>query len=145
MESRETVTKSADDTLKLGGELASSLSRGDIVGFVGALGAGKTVLIKGICGGLGYNGIVTSPTFNLINIYSGEVEIYHFDCYRLDGVTDLADIGYEEYFFGGKGICLVEWADRIPGALPEDTTIIDIEIISDHKRKIRIIPSAQFL
>jgi tRNA threonylcarbamoyladenosine biosynthesis protein TsaE len=138
MKKRSLVTRSAEETSACGVALAATLSPGAVVGLVGPLGAGKTVMIKGMCRGLEYDGIVTSPTFSLINIYGGQVEIYHFDCYRLDGVRDLEDIGYEEYFFGEKGICLIEWADRVADALPDDIVIVQLEILAENERKITI-------
>jgi tRNA threonylcarbamoyladenosine biosynthesis protein TsaE len=138
MDKRSLVTRSAEETSAFGVALAATLSPGAVVGLVGPLGAGKTVMIKGMCRGLEYDGIVTSPTFSLINIYSGQVEIYHFDCYRLNGVHDLEDIGYDEYFFGEKGICLIEWADRVAEALPVDIVIVRLEILSENERKVTI-------
>ena len=142
MDKRSLVTRSAEETSALGVALATTLSHGAVVGLIGPLGAGKTVMIKGICRGLEYEGIVTSPTFSLINIYRGEVEIYHFDCYRLSGLHDLEDIGYEEYFFAEKGICLIEWADRVADALPDDIIIVRLEILGENERKITIGPLA---
>ncbi len=118
--------------------MGATLSPGTVVGFVGSLGAGKTVMIKGMCKGLGYDGNVTSPTFSLMNIYSGRVKIYHFDCYRLDGIADLDDIGYEEYFYSDRGVCLVEWADRVTDALPANATIVSLEILGENERKITV-------
>ena len=132
------VSRSAEETFAYGAALAATLSPGTVVGLIGSLGAGKTVMIKGMCLGLGYDGIVTSPTFSLINIYSGKAEIYHFDCYRLDGVGDLEDLGYEEFFFSGRGICLVEWADRVADALPDDIVVIRLDIVAENERKITI-------
>ncbi|MBU1318025.1 MAG: tRNA (adenosine(37)-N6)-threonylcarbamoyltransferase complex ATPase subunit type 1 TsaE [candidate division Zixibacteria bacterium] len=130
------VTSSPSETVKLGERLAKELAGGLVVGLVGELGAGKTVLIRGICRGLGYNGIVSSPTFSLMNIYSGDVQIYHFDWYRLDGPSDLDDLGFEEYASSKKGICLIEWADRISQAIPPEAILIHLEILSDHERRI---------
>jgi tRNA threonylcarbamoyladenosine biosynthesis protein TsaE len=138
MDKRSLVTRSAEETSACGVALAATLSPGAVVGLVGPLGAGKTVMIKGMCRGLEYDGIVTSPTFSLLNIYSGPIEIYHFDCYRLCGVQDLEDIGYEEYFFGEKGVCLIEWADRVADALPDDTIIARLEVLGENERKITI-------
>lgn len=130
------ITASPSETEKLGEILARDLVRGSVIGFVGELGAGKTVLIRGICRGLGYSGIVNSPTFSLMNIYSGDMEIYHYDWYRLDGTSDLDDLGFEEYASSERGICLIEWADRISEAIPKDAVLIHLEILTDHQRRI---------
>jgi len=138
MHDKIVVTTSSEETWRIGRELADSLKKGDVVALVGLLGAGKTVMVKGICDGLGYSGVVSSPTFNLINVYSGKSEIYHFDCYRLESVSELEDIGYEEYFYSGNGISLVEWADKVKTAIPEDAVHIELEIVSEFERSIRI-------
>jgi len=138
MHEKIVVTTSSEETWRIGRELADSLKKGDVVALAGLLGAGKTVMVKGICDGLGYSGVVSSPTFNLINVYSGKSEIYHFDCYRLESVSELEDIGYEEYFYSGNGISLVEWADKVKTAIPEDAVHIELEIVSEFERSIRI-------
>ncbi len=132
------LSHSASSTLRYGKEVAQRLEVGRVVGLIGPLGAGKTVMIKGMCKALGYDGIVTSPSFSLINIYSGRIMLYHFDCYRLEGIHDLEDIGYEEYFYSNDGICLVEWADRVEDALPKNATLIHLEIVSENERRITI-------
>lgn len=130
------VTDSPEETMNFGENLAADLAPGATVGLIGELGAGKTVLIRGMCRGLGYDGIVNSPTFNLLNIYSGDLEIYHFDWYRLEGHSDLDDLGFEEYVSNERGICLIEWADRISSALPTDVVLLYLDIVSDYKRRI---------
>ncbi|AEG14163.1 Uncharacterized protein family UPF0079, ATPase [Desulfofundulus kuznetsovii DSM 6115] len=110
-------TRSAGETEEFGRLLASVLLPGDVLCLHGDLGAGKTVLARGIARGLGITGPVTSPTFTLINEYSGRLPLYHMDAYRLDGPGDMADLGYEEYFYG-DGVTLVEWAGRIEEVLP---------------------------
>ncbi len=133
----EIVTESPERTESIGERLAALLKQGDIVGLSGELGAGKTVMVKGICRGLRYDGIVTSPTFSLINVYPGQPEIYHFDFYRLETLADLADLGYEEYFYSDRGISLVEWADRVPEAMSDAVVSIYMEIVSEQSRRIR--------
>ncbi len=132
------VSESPEKTVSIGENLAKSLKAGNIVGLSGELGAGKTVMVKGICKGLGYDGAVTSPTYNLINVYSGQPEIFHFDFYRLETLADLVDLGYEDYFYSDRGISLVEWADRVPEAMSDAVISIEMEIVSERKRRIRI-------
>jgi len=130
-------TKSAGETIALGEALGKKLLPGAVVALNGGLGAGKTYLSKGIARGLGFPGEVKSPTFTLINIYEGRVPVYHFDCYRLKNNADLENIGYEEYFFG-KGVTLVEWAEKIAGLLPENSVYIDIKTIGGNLREFSV-------
>ncbi|MBC8183903.1 tRNA (adenosine(37)-N6)-threonylcarbamoyltransferase complex ATPase subunit type 1 TsaE [candidate division KSB1 bacterium] len=113
------ITNNENETIKLGELLSQSLRPGDIIGFFGNLGSGKTHIIKGICSGLNCANQVSSPTFTLINEYRGKYPVYHFDFYRIDSEIEIYDLGYEEYFYG-SGICLVEWAERVASFLPTE-------------------------
>ncbi len=126
-ESVEIYLNSSEETLKLGEIIGKSLNPGSIIALVGDLGAGKTVLVKGIAKGLGLAEEPNSPTFVIMNYYEGDIPLYHFDLYRLSDEDELIGIGYDEYFFG-NGVCAVEWADRIPGIFPEHAIKIDIKI-----------------
>lgn len=134
------LSQSSKQTMNLGRLLARQLLAGDILAFFGELGAGKTCFIKGICQGLGVpeNVYITSPTFVIINRYIGRLPIYHFDFYRLSCLEEIIDLGYEEFFFG-KGICLIEWADRAENLLPDDYFKISMHHISPKERKIEIL------
>ena len=99
--------------------LGKLLKAGDILCLNGDLGAGKTTLSKYIGLGLGVEDYITSPTFNLIKEYKGRLTMYHFDVYRLEGVDDLYDLGFDEYFYG-NGVCIIEWANKIQEILPEE-------------------------
>lgn len=129
------------ETFAWGERLAAYLSPGDVIGFFGELGSGKTKTIQGICSGLECQDIVTSPTFTLINEYAGKYPIYHFDLYRIDFEQELFALGYEEYFYG-DGICLIEWAERIASLLPPDRLEIYLEGFfhpgKENQRKIAI-------
>ena len=137
------TTGSPEETQALGGAIAHTLKRGGCVAFVAPLGGGKTCLVQGICAALGVTEHVTSPTFILVNEYSGAADdgkplpIYHFDLYRLGGGDDLVDIGWDDYV-GGDGICLVEWADRAPGRMPEETLWVDIQAPAETERVITL-------
>lgn len=126
-ESVEIYLNSSEETLKLGEIIGKSLNPGSIIALVGDLGAGKTVLVKGIAKGLGLEEEPNSPTFVIMNYYEGDIPLYHFDLYRLSDEDELVGIGYDEYFFG-SGVCAVEWADRVPDIFPEHTIKIDIKI-----------------
>ena len=120
----ELCTASAEETKRFGSVLAAALRPGDLVALNGELGAGKTCLIQGIADGLGVNDVVNSPTFMLLNIFAGrdaaggELNVYHFDLYRLALCDELEDIGAVEFFHDPQGVSLVEWAERMPEMLP---------------------------
>lgn len=109
-----------------------------VVAVSGALGSGKTVLIQGICQGLGVKQLVTSPSFIIINEYPGEnFWVYHFDLYRLKNVQELINLGYEEYFYG-NGVCLIEWAEKAQELLPDNRIEVNLKILSESQREILI-------
>jgi tRNA threonylcarbamoyladenosine biosynthesis protein TsaE len=116
-----------EDTIKLGEALGRLLKPGDIVALKGELGAGKTVLVKGIARGLDIKEEPNSPTFVIMNAYEGRVPLYHFDLYRVSGKAELEGIGYEDYFFS-NGVTVVEWADRAEEIFPQSTIEIEIKI-----------------
>ena len=136
------TTHSAAQTQALGAELGLGLAHGELIAFRGDLGSGKTCMIQGICEALEVDDYVTSPTFMLINEYAGrlngkELPVYHFDLYRLRGAGELEDLGAEEYFYG-RGVCLVEWAERADGLLPAGCREVWMEYVGDDERKITL-------
>ena len=134
----EFISNSAEETLAIASNFAKTLSRGDIVLLDGDLGAGKTVFVKGVANAFSNGKVVAvSPTFVIVNVYDTDPEIYHFDLYRINDVSELDAIGAEEYFYG-DGISFVEWPERADGMFPSSAIKIYIEKIDDTKRKIRI-------
>ncbi|MCU0651160.1 MAG: tRNA (adenosine(37)-N6)-threonylcarbamoyltransferase complex ATPase subunit type 1 TsaE [Candidatus Omnitrophica bacterium] len=132
------ISNSAGHTLQLGARIGRSLNKGDIVCLIGDLGSGKTVFAKGIARGLGIdNADVVSPTFILMRQYDGRLAMYHFDLYRLEDVSQISDLGYEEYFFGG-GVAVVEWADKLGGLSPKACLRVELKVSGKQKREIRI-------
>lgn len=127
----ETITHSAAETEAAGRAFAAALHSGDVVACFGDLGVGKTAFTRGVAAGLGCQGRVTSPTFTIVNEYDGPIPLFHFDMYRLSGEDDLFDIGWEDYL-ERQGVCLVEWSERIAGALPPETIRVDIRRHPDH-------------
>ena len=107
------VSNSIEETEAFGVRAASAASPGHIFALRGDLGAGKTAFVRGLGRGLGLESRVHSPTYSLINIYSGgRVPLYHLDLYRLDSPDQVLHAGLEEYLSGAEGIAVVEWAER---------------------------------
>lgn len=122
-------------------EIIAAIGNNRIICFYGAMGSGKTTLIKAICAYLGVNDTVTSPTFALVNEYSdgNGAPIYHFDFYRINKIEEVYDFGYEEYFYGDTGICLIEWPELIEDILPSKSVVkITITVNSDMSRTVEI-------
>jgi tRNA threonylcarbamoyladenosine biosynthesis protein TsaE len=112
--------------ISLGSSMAESLSPGTVIFLDGELGAGKTTLARGIIGGLGHCGTVTSPTYTLVEPYQCRgVPVYHFDLYRLENPEELETIGFRDMIHGNS-ICLVEWPERGHGILPKADITINI-------------------
>jgi tRNA threonylcarbamoyladenosine biosynthesis protein TsaE len=113
------ISYNENETITWGEKLSQFLEAGDVIGFFGDLGSGKTRTIRGICQGFGCGGEVHSPTFTIINEYQGKFPVYHFDLYRIESEQEIFDLGYEEYFYN-EGICLIEWAERVQSLLPSN-------------------------
>ncbi len=120
-------TYSEQETFALGKRLAAQAQAGQVFALVGDLGVGKTVFTKGMAAGLGIAEPVSSPTFTIVQVYEGgRLPFYHFDVYRIGDPEEMAEIGYEDYFYG-EGVCLVEWANLIMELLPPQTVFITID------------------
>ena len=131
------ISASPEDTEKIAYNLGSTLKGKEVIAFTGDLGAGKTCFTKGLAKGIGYEGMVTSPTFALVNEYSaGKHTLYHFDMYRIDSWDSLYSTGFFDYL--DNGIIAAEWSENIAGALPDNTIYVNIEKIDETTRKITI-------
>lgn len=120
---------SAADTFEFGRKLGEKAKAGDVFTLVGDLGVGKTVFTQGFAAGLGIKDHVNSPTFTILQCYDeGRIPLYHFDVYRIGDVSEMDEIGFDE-FVDGDGVCLIEWADLISEILPEE--LIRVEIKKD--------------
>lgn len=136
----DVVSNSAEETIELGRKIGSQLKGGEVVAVCGALGSGKTHLIKGIAAGAGAAeaGEVTSPTFVIINEYKGRLDIYHIDAYRLDSNLEFEMIGFDDYC-QPQSVVLIEWADKIESALKNiDYIRIELFHTEEGERKIHI-------
>lgn len=127
-----------------GRRLGSLLFPNAVIALIGPLGAGKTHLTRAIAEGLGIanSSAVTSPTFTLIHEYPARLPIFHFDAYRLGGPDAFLDLGATEYYEAG-GVCLIEWADRVEAALPEERLTIRLESIDENCRRAELIATGQ--
>jgi tRNA threonylcarbamoyladenosine biosynthesis protein TsaE len=112
------LSRSAEETEAAGRAFAPRLVPGDVVALTGMLGSGKTRFVAGVCHGLGVTGHVASPTFTIINEYPAPFGLVaHIDMYRIRNLTEVADLGVEEYF-NSRCICLIEWAELLNPMLP---------------------------
>ena len=137
----EFTSISPQQTFELGHEIGSRLQGGEILLMSGPLGAGKTILVKGICAALGIDEEdVTSPSFTLVNPYDGRLRLYHVDLYRLDeGASAAYAVDLDDLLSDDDSIIVIEWAERM-GRYPLPANVWKIEIAGDgdDPRKIRV-------
>ena len=119
-------------------QFIAAMGDNTVFAFYGKMGAGKTTFIKAVCEELGVTDVINSPTFAIVNEYrsdeTGEL-IYHFDFYRIKKLSEVYDMGYEDYFYGGN-LCFLEWPELIESLLPEDVTKVHITTEADGSRTI---------
>ncbi|MGP3778370.1 tRNA (adenosine(37)-N6)-threonylcarbamoyltransferase complex ATPase subunit type 1 TsaE [Halanaerobium saccharolyticum] len=131
------ITDSPAETEEFGRKLAQLIEIPALILLKGELGTGKTLITKAAASVFGYQGEVTSPTFNLVQEYSGEKEIIHMDLYRLDRTEELLEIGFEDYL-NREAVIFIEWPELALPLLPADFIFINLEKISAEKRKITV-------
>ena len=120
-------TRSAKETFELGVEIGKKAVKGQVFTLIGDLGVGKTVFTQGLAKGLEIEEAISSPTFTIVQVYDeGRLPFYHFDVYRIGDISEMDEIGYEDYVYG-EGVALIEWANLIEEILPESRTSIMIE------------------
>ena len=136
---RELTLTTEREMEALGERLVRALPRGGFVALDGDLGAGKTVRCRGAGRARGLNGHLSSPTFTIVQEYPTVPPLFHFDAYRLADEDELYAMGYEDYL-DRNGLILMEWADRVPGALPRER--LDVEIVGSgaDPRRVRLTP-----
>ena len=120
-------------TIAYAKQYAATLRAGDVVLLEGEMGAGKTVFVKGIALGLGIDDEILSPTYAYMNEYDGK--LYHYDCYRLSGGAEAERLGLTDYF-GGNGVCVLEWAENIADVLPENCKKVTVKKLGTANREI---------
>ena len=132
------LSNSEAESEALGERLARALPAGGVViALYGELGAGKTAFVRGLARGLEIDDAVVSPTFTIVNEFSGKRELFHFDMYRLHDSDELFDIGWEDYLRRG-GVCAVEWSENVPEAFDGTEIRVTIQKTSDTGREITI-------
>ena len=137
---KKLIINSPEDMIAFGTKLGEELKPNMIITLLGDLGAGKTTMTKGIGKGLGVKSIINSPTFTIMKIHQGKMNLYHMDVYRLDNST--GDDYLEEYFYM-DGVCVIEWADNLSDIIPNERLEIYIKNISDTQRELTIIAKGE--
>lgn len=127
------IINNVDEIIQLGKRIGELAFPNMIITMEGDLGAGKTTMTKGIALGLGIKEIVNSPTFTIMKIYQGRMNLYHLDVYRIN--DPYSDFELEEYFEDG-GLCVIEWAKQIAPLLPDELLKIEIIDLGDNKREL---------
>jgi tRNA threonylcarbamoyladenosine biosynthesis protein TsaE len=142
MDRLELTTHSPEQTQQLGKRLGEIAQASDVILLVGKLGAGKTCLAQGIAWGLGINDYAASPSFVLVRELYGRLPLYHMDFYRLDNIEEIAELGLDEYFYG-RGISVVEWAEKALSLLPPENLLIEMDYIDESERRLSLKPSGK--
>ena len=138
----EILTKSAQETQKIGREFGAGLRGGETIGLVGDLGGGKTTFVQGLVEGLGIKTRIISQTFIIVREYNNKFggNLYHVDLYRLENnlEQELTNLGIDNFSKDPKNIIVIEWADKAKDYLPKDTKWVTFENMGERERKINI-------
>ena len=130
---REHISKSPAETEAFGERFGKRLRPGDLVLLTGELGAGKTTFVRGVARGIDSSAPVASPTFQLVRIYAGRVQLAHIDLYRIERTSELADLGLDELL--NQGAAVVEWGDRLDAP---KAALVHLEHLEGDRRMIRV-------
>ena len=130
------ISSSPEETEAVAEKLACTLKGTEIIAMFGGLGAGKTAFTRGLARGLGIDEGVSSPTFALVNEYSGKFNLYHFDMYRVGSWDDLYSTGFFDY--QDNGVMIIEWSENIIEFLPENHITVTINTLDENTREIII-------
>ncbi|MFC2011322.1 tRNA (adenosine(37)-N6)-threonylcarbamoyltransferase complex ATPase subunit type 1 TsaE [Chloroflexota bacterium] len=138
----ELISHSPEQTQYLGRCIGELALPGDVFLLSGELGAGKTCLTQGIAWGLDINEYTLSPSFVIMRELYGRLPLYHIDLYRLDRIEESIDLGLDDYLYG-RGVCVVEWAEKALSILPTEHLLIKIGYLSDTERSFQMKPGGQ--
>ncbi len=134
----EVITENYEQTIEYGYKIGSLLQEGDCLLLAGDLGAGKTTFTKGIGKALGITRVINSPTFTIVKEYHGNLDLYHLDLYRLDGLG--SDFDLEEYF-SSSGVTVCEWPNNVCEIIPDNYLLVEIFRLDGDKRLIKLTPN----
>lgn len=132
------VIKSVRQMQEIAGYLGKKLYPGIVICLIGELGSGKTTFVQGLARGLGIKRNVLSPSFQLLRVYSGRLDLYHFDLYRLKSAQEWEDLGYNEYF-SRQGVSIIEWADKVSSTWPEKRLEIYFQYGQANTRRVTFV------
>ncbi len=137
---RKLVASRPEAMQSVASEILAAFPNLRIFALFGPMGAGKTTLIQSFCKVLGVEGVVSSPTFSLVNEYTTQQDetIFHFDFYRIEKIEEVYDIGYEEYVYSGA-YCFMEWPEKITELLPDSYVYISIEENENRERIVSFV------
>lgn len=143
MKSKIFISKSPEETQKIGEEFAKNLKSGEIIALYGDLGAGKTTFVQGLAKGLGITKRITSPTFIIVKRYKLQQNpnisfLYHIDLYRIEGQVNVEELGFDEIIQDPHNIIVIEWAEKMENQLPEERINIYFKHLEENKREIKI-------
>ena len=138
----ELISHSPEETQELGRHIGRLARAGDVFLLTGNLGTGKTCLTQGIAWGLGIKEYALSPSFVIVRELYGRLPLYHIDLYRLDRIEESMDLGLDEYLYG-RGVCVVEWAEKALSIMPAERLTIKISYLSDTERSFQMEPNGQ--
>ncbi len=134
---KQVMTNNFLETIEYGYKIGLLLAPGDCILLAGDLGAGKTTFTKGIGKALGINRVINSPTFTIVKEYHGNLDLYHLDLYRLDGLGN--DFDLEEYF-SGDGVVVCEWPNNVSEIIPDEYLLVEIFRGEEDRRLIKLTP-----
>ena len=136
------VSRSPEETQRIGIRLGELAEAGDVFLLVGELGTGKTCLTQGIAWGLDIRDYALSPSFVIMRELHGRLPLYHIDLFRLEHPSEIEDIGLDDYLYG-SGVCVVEWAEKGLELLPPENLLIEIGFLDETQRSLHVKPSGK--
>ena len=142
MKTLEYIIKTEEEMINLGTKIGSLVYPNMVITMNGNLGAGKTTITKGIGKAMGIKRVINSPTFTIMKIYEGNLNLYHLDVYRVENSD--SDFELEEYFYMG-GVSVIEWSDNIKDLIPTDSINLNFEIKEDGSRLVTIEGTNDFI